>query len=331
MRPPAEGRETTDPRSMLRTFGEGALGQLLRERTGYCIQRQTLAALAESLESGTPLLAEGKPGCGKSALANAVAAAFNLPYFSLQSMDGITLGDLLYEWDRAGQAAADPEMRWTREYLMLGEILGAFEHAERRGVCILRIDEVDKLTERHQHMLLQILEEGFSDVPRLEPTSRVGITSVGRAWPIVILTSNDRGDVISEPLRSRCTYTWIANPTPVEEAEILVSRCPEAAPELIYSAVRLLAFVRHKGDLRSKPGLREVIRLVRELERKGVRRITPDVVERHACHLVKNRNDLASLIAARAAVSVAAHRENQTVDEPVRRAIEGIRARGHAA
>ena len=330
MRPPAPGRETIDPREYLSLGGEASVATALRDRTGYCIQRQTLAALSEALESGTPLLAEGKPGCGKSALANAVAAAFNLPYFSLQSMDGISLGDLLYEWDRAGQAVAGPEARWTREYLMLGEILGAFEHAERRGVCILRIDEVDKLTERHQHMLLQILEEGFSDVPRLVPTSRVGITTPGRAWPIVILTSNDRGDVISEPLRSRCTYTWIHNPTPVEEAEILVSRCPQARPELIYAAVRLLAFVRHKGDLRAKPGLREVIRLTRELARKGIKRITPDVVERHACHLVKNRNDLASLVAARAAVAVAAHRENQIVDEPVRRAIEGT-ARGHAA
>lgn len=314
MRPASPTAPTIDPREYLDLHGSLALATRLRRRTGYCIQAPALAALVESLESSTALLAEGKPGCGKSALADALSEGFNLPHYNLQSMEGLGLADILYSWDVQAQATGALETRWTREHLLLGEVLAAFDHAARRGVCLLQIDEVDKLSERNQHMLLQLLQSGFADVPRLTPTSAVGITDPKVRWPIVVLTSNDTGEIISDPLRSRCSYTWIQSPTPAEEVEILRARCPEAGFELIRSVVRLKAVIERSGDLRQKPGLREFIRLTTRLAEKGLSDLTPEIIASHACHLVKRRTDQASFLAAATRLAYVARVANRSVD-----------------
>jgi MoxR-like ATPase len=331
MRPASPTASTIDPREYLEFRGPQDLAARLRRQTGYCIQAPALAALVESLESSTALLAEGKPGCGKSALADALSEAFNLPHFNLQSMEGLTLADILYSWDVAAQASAKPETRWTREHLLLGEVLAAFDHAARLGVCLLQIDEVDKLSERNQHMLLQLLQSGFADVPRLEPTSAVGITDGRARWPIVVLTSNDSGEIISDPLRSRCSYTWIQSPTPSEEVEILRARCPVAGFELIRSVVRLKAVIERSGDLRQKPGLREFIRLTKRLAEKGISELTPEIIASHACHLVKRRTDQASFLAAATRLAYVARVANRTIDGIVEEAFGVGRAEEEAA
>lgn len=331
MRPANPHAPLIDPREYLDLHGSAALAGRLRKRTGYCIQAPALAALVESLESSTALLAEGKPGCGKSALADALSEGFNLPHFNLQSMDGLSLSDILYSWDTQAQAVAEPETRWTREHLLLGEVLAAFDHAARKGVCLLQVDEVDKLSERNQHMLLQLLQSGFADVPRLSPTSAVGITDRRARWPIVVLTSNDSGEIISDPLRSRCSYTWIQAPTPAEEVEILRARCPEAGFELVRSVVRLKATIERSGDLRQKPGLREFIRLTKRLAEKGVGELTPEIVAAHACHLVKRRTDQASFLAAATRLAYVAKVANRNVDAIVEASFEVDRADEEAA
>lgn len=331
MRPSLPSQAIIDPRDYLDLHGPAAMAARLRKRTGYCIQAPALAALVESLESSTALLAEGKPGCGKSALAEALSEGFNLPHYNLQSMEGLGLADILYSWDVTAQASAEPETRWTREHLLLGEVLAAFDHAAARGVCLLQIDEVDKLSERNQHMLLQLLQSGFADVPRLEPTSAVGITDRKVRWPIVVLTSNDSGEIISDPLRSRCSYTWIQSPTPAEEVEILRARCPGAGFELIRSVVRLKATIERSGDLRQKPGLREFIRLTARLAEKGLSDLTPEIIASHACHLVKRRTDQASFLAAATRLAYVSRVANRSIDGIVEEAFGQIRSEEEAA
>jgi MoxR-like ATPase len=92
-----------------------------------------LADLKHVLLSGKPWLIEGPRGGGKTALAEALAQACNLPCFYLQGMQGLTLDDVLYTWDREGQnqwvkhavssgrslneARAE---QWSKDYLVLG-------------------------------------------------------------------------------------------------------------------------------------------------------------------------------------------------------------------
>ena len=91
-----------DPRSLVDSDGADALADLLAQ-TGYVVQRRILIDLKHVLRSGKPWLIEGPRGGGKTALAEALAQACNLPCFYLQGMQGLALADVLYSWDREGQ------------------------------------------------------------------------------------------------------------------------------------------------------------------------------------------------------------------------------------
>src|SRR5262245_61996485 len=92
-------KESVDPRRTLEREGLDALASMLA-RSGYVIQGRLLVDLAHTLRSGKPLLIEGPRGGGKTALAEALAGACNLTTFYLQGVEDLTIGDVLYSWDR---------------------------------------------------------------------------------------------------------------------------------------------------------------------------------------------------------------------------------------
>jgi MoxR-like ATPase len=87
---------TINPRQWLQAEGAEALADLLRQ-TGYVIQPTLLRDLGHALRNGLPWLIEGPKGGGKTALAEALAEACNLPVYYLQGMEGLTMADVLYQ------------------------------------------------------------------------------------------------------------------------------------------------------------------------------------------------------------------------------------------
>src|SRR5262249_37933280 len=157
---------------------------------------------------------------------------------------------------------------------------------------ILIIDEADKLTEKVEDMLLQLLGRGWAHVPRL---GNIGVSD-GARWPIVVLLSNDIRHDLSAPLRSRCLYAWLDPPTPKEEVLILRTRFPKAPPELLRDMAKLINCIRlDMPAVRDKPGLRESIDLVGALLGAGVERLTMDLIDEHLCFLGKRRKELLNL------------------------------------
>ena len=73
---------------------------------GYVADRPlaTVLHLAKSLE--VPVLLEGEPGVGKTAVAEALAAALGLRLVRLQCYEGLSAHHALYEWDYARQLLA---------------------------------------------------------------------------------------------------------------------------------------------------------------------------------------------------------------------------------
>src|SRR5687767_633220 len=67
--------------------------------TGYLCDDAlaTVGFLALSLQR--PLLVEGEPGTGKTALAEALAEALEAPLIRLQCYEGIDASQALYDWD----------------------------------------------------------------------------------------------------------------------------------------------------------------------------------------------------------------------------------------
>src|ERR1700704_6403680 len=91
-----------NPRELLVKEGPAALAALLAT-TGYMVQQGVLNDMVQSILGGMPHLIEGPRGGGKTALAEALVEACNLPKFYIQGMEGLKLEDVLYSWDHTGQ------------------------------------------------------------------------------------------------------------------------------------------------------------------------------------------------------------------------------------
>ena len=67
--------------------------------TGYLTDDALATVTFLALRMERPLLLEGEPGTGKTALAEAIAEALDLPLVRLQCYEGIDATQALYDWD----------------------------------------------------------------------------------------------------------------------------------------------------------------------------------------------------------------------------------------
>jgi MoxR-like ATPase len=265
------------------------------------IQEGILGDMVQAIKGGAPHLIEGPRGAGKTALAEALAKGCNLPLFYLQGMEGLTLDEVLYSWDRESQseyvrqavASGTPlrearQEQWSDEYLILGEALAAYDYAARNDVVpILIVDEIDKLTETVEDMLLQLFGRGYAHVPRF---GNIGVEDASK-WPIVVLLSNNIRHDLSAPMRSRCVYSWMELPTAREEVLILKTRVPEASAQLVAYGAKLLDSVRAIPGVVDKPALREGIALLQAWARDEVTAVTEEVLKEYLCLIAKRESD----------------------------------------
>ncbi len=300
MIPVKPGKGIINPREVLRNGGPKQLARHLAG-TGYMIQEGILGDMVQAIKGGAPHLIEGPRGAGKTALAEALAKGCNLPLFYLQGMEGLTLDEVLYSWDRESQseyvrqavASGRPlsearQEQWSDEYLILGEALAAYDYAARNDVVpILIVDEIDKLTETVEDMLLQLFGRGYAHVPRF---GNIGVEDASK-WPIVVLLSNNIRHDLSAPMRSRCVYSWMELPTAREEVLILKTRVPEASAQLVSYGAKLLDSVRAIPGVVDKPALREGIALVKAWARDEVTEVTEDVLKAYLCLMAKREPD----------------------------------------
>jgi MoxR-like ATPase len=294
------GKGIINPREALRHGGAKQLARHLAD-TGYMIQEGILGDMVQAIKGGAPHLIEGPRGAGKTALAEALAKGCNLPLFYLQGMEGLTLDEVLYSWDRESQseyvrqavASGKPlsearQEQWSDEYLILGEALAAYDYAARNDVVpILIVDEIDKLNETVEDMLLQLFGRGYAHVPRF---GNIGVEDASK-WPIVVLLSNNIRHDLSAPMRSRCVYSWMELPTAQEEVLILKTRVPEASAQLVAYGAKLLDSVRAIPGVVDKPALREGIALLQAWARDEVTAVTEEVLKEYLCLIAKREPD----------------------------------------
>ena len=323
MNPTVSNKPSINPRQIVSEGGAGALAELLAG-TGYMVQKRVLNDLVQAIKKGAPHLIEGERGSGKTALAEALAEACNLPTFYLQGMEGLELEDVLYSWDREGQSqfvrqAIDSGMKlaearaqqWGPDYLLFGEALGAFEFAARTGtIPILIVDEIDKLPDTIEDMLLQLFGRGYAHVPRY---GDVGEKDPAR-WPIVVLLSNDIRHDLSAPMRSRCVYTWMDMPSAKEEVAILRARVPEASVEAVGWVAKLLDCIRGIPGVQDKPALREGIDLLNALMRDRIEHVDEAVLTSYLCLMAKRRGDRSYLEQSMARIEQAVHSQSEEID-----------------
>jgi len=233
-----------------------------------------------------PLLLEGDPGVGKTALAQALADVVGAELVRLSCYEGIDASQALYDWDfprqllhlRAAEGGGDERSVYDRRFLIARPILRALELSP----AVLLVDEIDRADDEFEAFLLEVLADNAVTIPELG-------TIRPAEPPIVVLTSN-RTRELHDALKRRCLYHWVSHPDLEREVEIIRRHEPEVADRLARQVAAGVAAMRAAG-LVKPPGIAEAIDWATALRLLGATELSPPAVRATLGALLKYRED----------------------------------------
>lgn len=245
----------------------------------YVVDRVTLQVVYLAARMQKPLLVEGPPGCGKTELAYAVAAAAGATVERLQCYEGITEEKAIGKFDESLQRLYLETQKeflgqdWdgirnqlhSLDFFAEGPLLRALRRKSRP--CVLLIDEIDKVDHAFEALLLEILSAWQITVPKLG-------TIKAEAVPFVVLSSNEERR-LGDPLRRRCLYLRFEYPTVEREVEILAARTAEQETPLL-GQMAGLAHALRGWNMEKPPSIAEMLDLAHALDILDVKEIVPE-------------------------------------------------------
>ncbi len=242
----------------------------------YIMDPITLSVVYLAARMKKPLLIEGPPGCGKTELAYAIAEAAGTVVERLQCYVGISEEKAIGKFDEALQKlfletqSESLKKDWnevrhrlhTLDFFAEGPLVRALRHKDRP--CVLLVDELDKVDQGFEALLLEILSAWQVTVPKLGTITAVTV-------PFVVLSSNEERR-LGDPLRRRCFYLRFDYPTVERETEILSVRSPTDSPRL-RGQLAGLAHALRGWNMEKPPSIAEMLDLAQALEILGIEEI----------------------------------------------------------
>ena len=272
---------------MTREFdGIPALAAAL-DAAGYLPDDGVATAAYLAMKMRRPLLLEGDPGVGKTALAQALASLTGSAFVRLSCYEGIDASQALYDWDFPRQllhlrsaegGSGDERGVYDRRFLIARPILQALE----RTPSVLLIDEIDRADDEFEAFLLEVLADNAVTIPELG-------TIRPETPPIVVLTSN-RTRELHDALKRRCLYHWVAHPDLEREVEIIRRHLPDVAAGLARQVAEGVRAMRAAG-LVKPPGIAESIDWAAALGIIGARELDGPAARATLGAVLKYRED----------------------------------------
>ncbi len=179
---------------------------------------------------GKNILIEGEVGVGKTTLANAVSSYFDSKFYRIDCAEETLTHNLIGYFD--------PPLVIAKGYIEDSYLYGPLASAMMNGGCLF-INEINRMPESTQNVLLTALDEKFLEIPKLKliradenffviatlnPSAHVGVT------------------VLGEALKDRFIWIKLDYQTPDEEIKIIKQevdfdsqdeRIPKIAQEII--------------------------------------------------------------------------------------------------
>lgn len=193
------------------------------------------------------ILIEGQVGVGKTTLANAIARYFGRPFFRVDGDERYTAIKLV-GW-------FDPPLVLKQGYTQQSFIPGPLVDTMETG-GILFINEINRMPEATQNILLPVMDEGILHIPKL------GTIQAKNGFRI-ISTQNPEASVgvtpLGEALRDRYVWLHLGFHSESEEQEITRLNTDIKDKTIIEIAVAITRATRDNIDIRRGASVRGAI------------------------------------------------------------------------
>ena len=220
-------------------------------------RRQEAAAIARAVSAGSSLMIEGPVGVGKTRLALAVLRSLGRTYHRVDG-DGRYTEQKLTGW-------FDPALVLQRGYDASCFVPGPLVLAMQGG-DVLYINELNRMPEGVQNILLPAMDEGSLDVPRL---GRVE----ARAGFVVLATQNPAEfigtEALGEAILDRFDCIRLDYPGRDDEIAIVRRHAPGLDPSSVGRIVDLVRATRVDSAFERGASVRAGIHLARWLSGQG--------------------------------------------------------------
>ncbi len=222
----------------------------IQEDSGIIGRARELENALAAIGSGKHLMIEGPVGVGKTILAVAVAVHLRRPVFRVDGDERYT-EQKLSGW-------FDPPIVMEKGYVSEAFVPGPLMSAMREG-GVLFINEMNRMPEGVQNILLPAMDEGLIEVPK------IGTVKASPGF-VVIGTQNPREFVattaISEALSDRFELLHLDYQPEEEEVAIVAKNMPDASPEAVSRTVWIARRTRNHPNIRRGASVRAAMSMV---------------------------------------------------------------------